>query len=87
MEINLENLKLSHNKVQEEIITQDKEIIPVLADPLSEGFKYLWFQLKQNAYSCKDWEWIYKKIENRVSMWTNRFLSRGGCLVLLKAVL
>ena len=54
MEINLENLKLSHNKVQEEILTQAKEIIPVSAAPLLEGFKYLGFQLKPNAYSCKD---------------------------------
>ena len=87
MEINLEKSKLSDNKVHEEILTQDKEIIPISASPLSEDFKYLGFKLKPNAYSCKDWEWLYKKNENRVCMWTNRFLSRGGNLVLLKAVL
>jgi len=87
MEINLEKSKLSHNKVQEELLTQAKEIIPISTTPLLEGFKYAGFQLKPNAYSCKDWEWLYKKIENRVSMWTNIFLSRERHLVLLKAVL
>ena len=62
MEINLENSKLSHNKVQEEILTQAKEIILVSLAPISKGFKYLGFELKPNAYSCKDWVWQYKEI-------------------------
>ena len=62
MEINLEKLKLSHNKVQEEMLTLDKEIISISVAPLSEGFKYLLFKLKPNAYSCKDWVWQYKEI-------------------------
>ena len=31
--------------------------------------------------------WLYKKIENRINIWENRSLSRGGRLILLKAVL
>ena len=31
--------------------------------------------------------WLYKKIENRIGCWNFKFLSRGGRLVLLKAIL
>ena len=31
--------------------------------------------------------WLYKKIEGRIGCWTYKFLSRGGRLVFLKAVL
>ena len=64
---------------------REKELIPVPAAPISEGFKYICFQLKPNAF--QDWTWLYKNIETRISMWDNRFLSRGRCLVLLKVVL
>ena len=87
MEINLENSKLTHNNVQEDILNRVKDLIPVLVAPLTEGFKYLGFQLKPNAYSFQDWTWLYKKNDNKIYMWTNRFLSRGGLLVLLKVVL
>ena len=74
MEINLEKSKLSHNNINEEVFTQARELIAVSISPLNEGFKYLGFQLKPNAYSSQDWVWLYKKIESRVSMWKNRFL-------------
>ena len=54
---------------------------------MDEGFKYLGFVLNPNAYSFEDWMWLYKKIEGRIGCWTYKFLSRGGRLVLLKAVL
>ena len=54
---------------------------------MDEGSKYLGFVLKPNAYCFKDWMWLYKKIESRIGCWNFKFLSRGGRLVLLKAVL
>ena len=78
MEINLEKSKLYQNCINEEVLTKERELIPMPISPLNEGFKYLGFKLKPNAYSSQDWVWLYKKIESRVSMWTNRFLSRGG---------
>ena len=73
--------------MNEEVTTQEKYIIPVSISSMDEGFKYLGFQLKPNAYTTQDWMCLYKKIESIIAMWTNRFLSRGGWLVLLKAVL
>ena len=66
MEINLEKSNLSHSNVNEDLITQAKDLIPVSITPMNEGFKYLGFQLKPNAYSSQDWVWLYKKIESRV---------------------
>ena len=60
---------------------------PYTIKSMDEGFKYLGFVLKPNAYSFKDWMWLYRKIEGRIGCWTYKFLSRGGRLVLLKAIL
>ena len=54
---------------------------------MDEGFKYLGFVLKHNAYSFKNFDVTIQKIEGRIQCWTYKFLSRGGRLVLLKAVL
>ena len=43
MEINLEKSKLSHNNINEEVLTQARELIPVSISPLNESFKYLGF--------------------------------------------
>ena len=87
MEINLEKSKLAHNNMDEEVITQERDLIPVSVSPVDDGFKYLGFHLKPNSYSSRDCMWLYKKIESKISMWTNRFLSRGRKLVLLKFML
>ena len=39
------------------------------------------------GYLVKDWHWILAKFENRIQHWTNRLLSLGGRLVLIKSVL
>ena len=62
-------------------------VSPYILKPMHEGFKYLGFVLKPNAYSFKYWMWLYKKIERRIGCWTYKSLSRGGRLVLFKAVL
>ena len=46
MEINLEKSKLSQNCITEEVLTQERELIPVPISPLNEGFKYLGFSAK-----------------------------------------
>ena len=71
MEINLGKSNLLHNNMDEEVITQEKTLILVTISTIDEGFKYLGFQLKPNSYSTRDWMWLYKKIENMISMWKN----------------
>jgi hypothetical protein len=54
---------------------------------LNDGIKYLGFTLKTNCYGKENWWWLFSKIENITYLWCNRWLSRGGRLVLFKTVL
>ena len=56
-------------------------------DPIMVGFKYLGYNLKPLGYSIKDWKWILKEIEKRISHWYFRLLSLGGKLILIREVL
>ena len=87
MIINIEKSMLAHNEFPGELVQKSKEILAYPTKPLGEGFKYLGFFLKPNCYAFKDWMWLFQKVEARVSSWANRFLSRGGILVLVKAML
>ena len=71
----------------ENILNQVMFVFPYSWSELNNGFKYLGFSLKPNSYAFKDWMWLYQKVESRVSSWANRFLSKGGRLVLIKGVL
>ena len=62
--------------MDEEVITQERDLNPVSLSPVDEGFKYLGFHLKPDSYSSQDWMCLYKKIERRIAMWTKRFKSR-----------
>ena len=54
---------------------------------MSTGFKYLGYFIKPSGYLVKDWLWLIKKFENRITHWSYKLLSLGGRLVLIKAVL
>jgi hypothetical protein len=49
--------------------------------------KYLGFNLKPNDYKKEDWLWLLKKLEKRLQIWSHRWLSRAGRLVLVKSIL
>ena len=76
-----------HYRTTYQRIVELKDIMPYSFYHMEDGFKYLGFFLNPNAYSFKDWTWLHKKVESHISCWANRFLSRGGCLTLLKLVL
>ena len=86
MVVNMEKSNLIHNDFSNDMIQRERETVPFHITPVEDGFKYLGFFLKPNNYSYQDWVWLYKKIKSRVTNWGNRFLSRGGRLVLLKFV-
>jgi hypothetical protein len=54
---------------------------------LDEGLKYLGFQLKPNDYRKFDWLWLIEKLEKILKVWSHRWLSWVGRLVLVKVVL
>jgi hypothetical protein len=51
------------------------------------GFKYLGFYIKPNCYNRVDWIWLEKKFEKIIVHWTHKWLSLGGRVTLVKAVL
>ena len=76
MAINKENSKLAFNNLLEELLNRVRELVPYTINPVIEGIKYLGFSLKPNSYAFQDSLWLFKKVEVRLSMWENRFLSR-----------
>ena len=87
MHINVEKSTLLENGLPKVIKERIRDESPYILKPMDEGFKYLGFVLKPNAYSFRDWMWLYKKIEGRIGCWTYKLLSMGGRMVLLKVVL
>ena len=61
--------------------------MPYKTQDFSSGFNYLGYFIKPSGYNVKDWLWLIKKFENRISHWSYRLLSMGGRLVLIRAVL
>ena len=53
---------------------------------MAQEVKYL-FRLKPKYYHYDDYLWLYNKMEARISVLCNRWLSRGGILVLVMTVL
>jgi hypothetical protein len=51
------------------------------------GLKYLGFILNPNSYSIRDWMWLVEKVERKLNLWCNHWLSRGGRHTLIKSVL
>lgn len=74
------------NAFQEGLSERAKDFFPFDGKSI-EGLKYLGFVLKPNSYSFKDWMWLIKKIQERIEVWTNLWLSRRGRLTLLNYVL
>eukprot|EP00253_Pinus_taeda_P025127 PITA_25127 len=54
---------------------------------MDQPFKYLGFWLKLSAYRKQDWNWLVEKIEQRISHWSFKWLSRAGRLTLINSIL
>jgi hypothetical protein len=51
------------------------------------GLKYLWFYINPNDYKKRDWDWLVSKVEKRLIVWCNRWLSHGGNVIPIKSVI
>lgn len=61
--------------------------LPFETCKMENPFKYLGFWLKPQAYRKQDWNWLVAKIEQRISHWSFKWLSRAGRLTLVNSVL
>lgn len=66
---------------------QIKGMFPFHFKDIESSFKYLVFFLKTNNYQKEDWYTILRKIEKSIGCWTNRWISLGGRLILVKSIL
>ena len=87
MDINVEKSSLTTHLLRPEEELELVENFPFISSGLDVGLKYLGFSLKANLYLKKDWSWMIGKVEKRLQVWSHRWLSRAGRLVLVKAVL
>jgi hypothetical protein len=87
MKVNMEKSCLILNHCAEAEESSIANTFPSQRKPLSEGLKYLGFNLKPENYRKEDWSWLIRKVEAEIAIWVNRLLSRGGRLVLIKAIL
>eukprot|EP00253_Pinus_taeda_P008844 PITA_08844 len=62
-------------------------ILPFETTQMDMPFKYLGFWLKPSSYRNQDWHWLVAKIEQRISHWSFKWLSRAGRLTLVSSVL
>ena len=87
MSINVNKSCFLHNDLNEALLQRITGLLPYRFDYLHKGFGYLGYFLKPLSYLVKDWLWLVSKFEKRISHWTNRLLSMGGRLVLIRYVL
>eukprot|EP00253_Pinus_taeda_P026585 PITA_26585 len=76
---------LSKTSIHESLLAQ--QCFPYSIHPPDHGLKYLGFRIKPVSSKIIDWIWLVAKLEKRLNIWSHRYLSRAGRLVLVKAVL
>lgn len=78
---------LNHNGNADSVMEYIRLHLGVGVRQLDDGCTYLGFILKPNNYCNKDWEWLVVRLQKKLDGWTNRWLSMGGRMILLKFVL
>jgi len=63
------------------------QLFPYCINPLDWGLKYLAFWIKPISQKVDDWVWLVTKMEKKLTIWSHRYLSRAGRLVLVKSIL
>jgi len=56
-------------------------------EQMEDGLRYLGFNLKPDNCCVKDWFWLIKRIEKRITYWSYIFLSMGVSLTLINETL
>ena len=87
MRINLDKSCFVHNDLDANLLRSITGLLPYRFEHINNGFKYLGYFVKPSGYLVRDWHWILSKFKKRILHWTNRLLSLGGRLVLIKSVL
>ena len=87
MTVSMKKSSFLYQNVDVDIRDKIAELLLFRMTPLTNGFKYLGYRLKPLGYHTSDWRWMIELFEKKIQNWTYRFLSLGGRVVLIKAVL
>ena len=87
MSISVDKSCFLFNNVDEGILIDIARVLPYKMEPIASGFKYLGYFLKPLGYKVSDWNWLVQKYENIIINWSHKYLSLGGRLILVQAIL
>jgi hypothetical protein len=85
--VNPQKSTIHHEGISETDLSSYKNFLPYTFSKLSSGFRYLGYFLKTGTQRAADWNWLVIRMEKKLNLWTNRWLSLGGHFILLKSVL
>ena len=75
MMINFQKSTVSFFRLLDSDLRYLMGLFPIQAVEISKGIKYLGFFLKPNGYQKDDWKWLVEKLEKRLLLWSNKWLS------------
>jgi hypothetical protein len=87
LQVNDSKTTVLYEGLSEVDLTPFKSFLPYTFTDLAIGFKYLGYYLKTGVYKVDDWSWLLAKMEKKIGLWCNRWLSLGGRYILIKLVL
>jgi hypothetical protein len=87
LQINASKSTFMFSNTQESLKLDIRDLFGIGGKDLADGFHYLGFFLKASRYTSKDWTWFVDNFRERILNWKHRYLSMGGRLILIKAVL
>lgn len=87
MKVNVRKSFISMFGLEAEDLRYCLSIFPYKVEYFDVGMKYVGFHIKPNGYLNSDWRCLIGRLENRINIWCNKWLSRSGILVLVKSVL
>jgi hypothetical protein len=74
-------------RLQDLELNQLQSILPFTFADLKFGFKYLGYYLKSGVEKDENWGWLVAKIEKKIGLWCNQWISIIGRLILVKSVM
>ena len=68
-------------------ITFIAEFLGIGYKAATEGLEYLGYKIKPCGYKSMDWLWMVERFRGKINKWTNIWLTMGGRLIMIQAVL
>ena len=72
MEVSIQNSSFLINMVDDAVLEQVQNFLPLPMDSIETGFKYLGYFFNSNNYLKEHWMWLLKKVENKVDNWCHK---------------